>query len=95
MDETQRWTVSCPELHWRSWDDDVVVFNECSGDTHLLNRAGAEILRFLIERPANLGDLIDLLVRRLDVEADDHLSAFIKSALADFAKLGLIKSLNQ
>lgn len=95
MDENQQWAVSCAELHWRSWDDDVVVFNECSGDTHLLNLAGAEILRFLIERPANLGDLIDLLARRLDVEADEHLSAYIKSALVDFARLGLIKSLNQ
>ena len=44
-----RWyAVPDAALAWREWDGEVVVFNQETGSTHLLNALGAEVLRRLV-----------------------------------------------
>ncbi len=39
---------------FRSWDDELVVFNALSGDTHLLDGAAGEILSALSAAPIEI-----------------------------------------
>lgn len=38
-------------LHWKSWDDEYVVFDETSGQTHQLGPVHAFVLHLLTEAP--------------------------------------------
>jgi len=49
--------LTAPALHWRSWDDEFVAFNELSGDTHRLDAATAALLRDLASTPATEAEI--------------------------------------
>jgi PqqD family protein of HPr-rel-A system len=56
--EDRRWGL--PEdvgLLWRSWDEEVIVFNQASGQTHLLDALSAAALRELEQHPRTLTEL--------------------------------------
>lgn len=40
-------------LRWRGWDDEFVLFNDLSGDTHLLGLDAMTVLWKLAEQPAD------------------------------------------
>lgn len=50
-------TIADGTLHFRHWDDEVVVYNSLSGDTHLLDEAAARLLLKLQPMPADVEGL--------------------------------------
>ena len=45
-------------LRWQSWDEDeVIVFNRASGQTHLLDALSAAVLRQIEAAPTTIADL--------------------------------------
>lgn len=57
-------------LHGRSWDhEEFVLYNNLSGDTHLLDGAAMEVLSLLQQNPATLDSLMPAL--QLDGGPDD------------------------
>ena len=56
-------------LQHRQWDGECVLYNDLSGDTHLLGEAAVEILLALRRGPATRDALAAML------EADGHLDA--------------------
>ncbi len=65
--EDRRWGL--PEdvgLLWKSWDEEVIVFNQASGQTHLLDALSAEVLRELEQRPRTIIDLAALFADRYE-----------------------------
>lgn len=53
---------------WQSWDEDeVIVFNRSSGDTHLLDAFSAAVLREIEARPAGIAELCRQLGLALDL----------------------------
>ncbi len=73
------------QLEWRTWGESSVVFNQASGDTHLLDSAAAEVLERLETRPAS----IDELCERLGELMEPH----IETLVAKLEHLGLIVSI--
>lgn len=60
MNTLDRWHVATPaRLHLRHWADEAewLVFNEASGDLHLLNAEAAAVLNRLAGGPASIDDL--------------------------------------
>jgi PqqD family protein of HPr-rel-A system len=55
-------------LTYRGWDDEYVVYNELSGDTHLFGTDAMELLLQLRAGPADE----DALARALDVLPDER-----------------------
>lgn len=78
-------------LHWQSWDDEFVVYNSGSGDTHLLDPVAAEALQSLQKRPANLSELARNLAESLEIKPDDKLLTYLERLLSDFHRLGLVE----
>lgn len=82
--------VSDPAL-LRCWDDEFVVYNSVSGDTHLLGTAAGYILEQLQAAPSDEVSLADSLCKVALAEPSAELSLQVRTILADLHKLELIK----
>jgi PqqD family protein of HPr-rel-A system len=84
-----RWELAeGSQLHWKSWDDEFVVFDEGSGDTHLLDPLAAEVLKALEEAPGDVPALI-ARVGRLGIERDPEIERHVRATIQRFLEAGL------
>lgn len=57
------WRLSAGQrLRRRQWDDECVLYNDLSGDTHLIGADALQLLLALQERPADAGALARALL---------------------------------
>jgi PqqD family protein of HPr-rel-A system len=84
------WRLRDPSsLHWRQWDDGLVLFHAPSGDTHLLKRPEGEALLLLRQGPRDL----DTLVRELvPGDAGGAVAAAVGDLLSRFEELGVVEA---
>lgn len=84
--------MSDQALHLHCWDDEYVVYNNLSGDTHLLGSAAAQVLLKLQQAPADAMAVARSLASLLQVEMmDESLAPQIANLLADLNALALIE----
>ena len=83
------------QLEWRTWGESSVVFNQASGDTHLLDSVAAEVLERLETRSASIDELCERFRELMEPPPDtDHdLSPHIQTLVAKLEDLGLIVSI--
>jgi PqqD family protein of HPr-rel-A system len=87
-----RWALNqSASLSWQSFDDEFIVFNATSGDTHLLNRISAEALRCLAEYPATGAELSQRVAERLGLPDSEDTRRQIAELLGRFDELGLVE----
>ena len=80
-------------LHWISWDDEYVVFDEGSGDTHLLDFLASEVLKVLEQSSGSEQALVERVVARLGLDPDIDLERRIREAIAKFRDAGLVEQI--
>jgi PqqD family protein of HPr-rel-A system len=86
------WQLTPPaELHWQQWGDEYLLYHTASGDTHLLDPAGAQVLHVLKESPKTLADLLEDLGGCDDAGTIQRLSGYIEPLLAKLHRLGIIE----
>lgn len=86
--------MSDQSLHFHSWNDEFVVYNNLSGDTHLLGSAAAQVLLKLQHGPSDAITLARSLASLLQVEMmDESLAPQIEKLLADLNALDLIEQI--
>jgi PqqD family protein of HPr-rel-A system len=83
--------ISTEAMYVRSWDDEFVVYNSLSGDTHLLGAAAGHILTGLQRAPSDERSLTESLCETLHAEPTPEMSLQIQAILADLQKLALIE----
>jgi len=83
--------ISDSALYFRSWNDEFVVYNSLSGDTHLLGSAAAHVLQKLHQGPAGAMTLTASLAPLIQAEMDDEFVFQIDQLLDDLEKLALIE----
>ena len=76
-------------LRQRAWDDDYVVFNSLSGDTHLLDGGAMQLLLAVAQVPASSAVLAERL--RLAFGLDQQEIDEIPAMLNDLRALSLIE----
>lgn len=89
-------------LHWRCWDNEWVVYNQGSGDTHLLDTFTACTLMALEEGAATPAQLLVQLLAQLDrsqgmglafpAEQTQDAEQRMLAALQQLQQAGLIES---
>jgi PqqD family protein of HPr-rel-A system len=79
------------ELIFRTWGDEVAVYDAVSGDTHLIDATAAQILQALQRSPSDVYTLAGLLAAQLQCEPGDELNQDIGSVLSDMAALSLVE----
>jgi PqqD family protein of HPr-rel-A system len=85
-----RITQGC-ELSWRSWNDEYVVYNSGSGDTHLLDLLSAEILRKIEEAPASARELENWIAGKAAADSPPEISGYVANVLLQLHSLALIE----
>jgi PqqD family protein of HPr-rel-A system len=65
-----------------------VVFDEGSGDTHLLDPLAAEVLKALEEHPAD----VPALLTRLGFAQDTEIEGHVRATLERFRDIGLVEA---
>lgn len=77
-------------LHWRHWDDEYVVFDETSGQTHQMDALRGFVLNALDVQKISLDLLISDVLSSLSLPADSGRMA-IDNILKEFASHGLVE----
>ena len=78
-------------LLWKLWDDEYVVFDRGSGDTHLLDLVAGEVLRLLERESHDAGGLVTRVAAALEIEADGALAGHVAQTLTKLHRAGLIE----
>ncbi|MEO7494741.1 MAG: HPr-rel-A system PqqD family peptide chaperone [Massilia sp.] len=78
-------------LH-RGWDDEYVLYNNLSGDTHLLDASAIELLLLLQRAPAGLASLTAALRGPDDLDDEPALAAAIGATLDALCQLSLVET---
>ncbi|HEY8100299.1 MAG TPA: HPr-rel-A system PqqD family peptide chaperone [Burkholderiaceae bacterium] len=87
-----KWRVISNEaLHFRSWNDEFVVYNSLSGDTHLLGSATAQILLNLLTAPSDAATLAAALAPFFEVAPTADLPFQIDQLLSELNTLALVE----
>jgi PqqD family protein of HPr-rel-A system len=73
-------------------DDESVIYNDHSGDTHLVSAAAASLLQRLRQSNADTASLVAACAAEWELEADEELDAVIRDLLAELDSLGLIEA---
>lgn len=86
------WFVRRPaDLSWRDWDELGAVYDDGSGDTHLIDALGVEILSLLMEQARSVQELAAQLVEAMPDDMSEAVaSAFIERQLHGLQDLGLV-----
>lgn len=72
-------------------DEETVVYNDLSGDTHLLSGIAASLLERLRQGPANSDSLAGLLASEWDLGAEIAPTELAEQLLSELAALSLIE----
>lgn len=86
-----KWQAISPQsLHTRAWDDEVVVYDALSGNTHLLGQAAASLLAALVQAPGDVAALARTLGHHWSDLATEEAHAHVEAMLAELAGIALI-----
>jgi len=80
-------------LRHRRFDDALVVYNDLSGDTHLLGDSAAHLLSVLQQGPASADNLLASLAAAHETARDAAFDDEAGAVLAQLASLALIEPL--
>jgi PqqD family protein of HPr-rel-A system len=78
-------------LRWRVWDDEGVVYNDLSGDTHLLGAPSLHLLATVAAGRANDAALAAALAAEFDLDPGQDVGAERDALLAELVRLHLIE----
>ena|SRR5215470_9553839 len=85
------WAVPAENtLAWRVWDDEFLVYNTVSGQTHHLNLLAGEALRSLEAEPGSARALVCRLAHQFEIAEDSPPLQMIERLIREFDELGLI-----
>ncbi|HQT29845.1 MAG TPA: HPr-rel-A system PqqD family peptide chaperone [Thiobacillus sp.] len=77
---------------FKSFENEAVVFDTASGDTHLLAPFTLTLFELIQSRPGMMAHEIEpALLSRLD-QPSEHLTALTQDSLASLRKLGLLET---
>jgi PqqD family protein of HPr-rel-A system len=78
------------EVSCRSWHNECVVYNSVSGETHLLDGLGAQLIIFVSEKAFTSTDLLQSIQTISEFEFDLNTEALVLDLIMEYQKLGLL-----
>jgi PqqD family protein of HPr-rel-A system len=76
---------------WEHGEDESILFDPRSGQTHLLTAVAVEVLRYLSQEPHNQAQLMGKLADVFDIPSQAEFAEHTKELLAQFVASGLIE----
>ena len=72
------------------WDDDYVIYDELSGDTHLLDGVSGELICALSEKAMSRAALLKHLNELFETPSELEMESYLDDFIARFQQLGLL-----
>ena len=94
MADIHLWQVAEPPLaHIQSWDDESVLYDPRSGETHLLSLFAAVLLNLMFSQTgvASTEELAQRLSVEIELDRDAQFDQALAESLDQFQALGLIE----
>lgn len=82
---------SPPGLHWAGWNDEYVVFDESSGQTHQLDAVRAYALHLLSDGTQSTSDVVQALVELPAFPKESVSAATVATIFSEFLTCGLVE----
>ncbi|NOS88873.1 MAG: HPr-rel-A system PqqD family peptide chaperone [Methylococcaceae bacterium] len=84
--------IGLPEqgVHYRLWDDECVVFNSQSGQTHLLDGVGAFIFQLLSKNVTTRTAVLEYAQNAFEFETGINNKLLMDNLILEYHKLGLL-----
>jgi PqqD family protein of HPr-rel-A system len=76
---------------WKTWGEESIVFNESSGNTHLLNPTAAKILSIVQSQPSSAEEISLTIASESGLDADKKILDRVNAVLETLDNLGLIE----
>jgi PqqD family protein of HPr-rel-A system len=95
--DDNRWRVMRPKLlHVRRWENEVVLYDDRSGDTHILEDLAGRVLERLIGASAGIDELTKELLGSSACQSDDpallqHNVSLMRNVLERLRRKGIVK----
>lgn len=90
-----KWHVIAPDaLHTRAWDNEVVVYETTSGNTHLLDAVTARVLATVANAPADTTAIAQTLADLWPENPAELVHEQVDAILAGLAGISLIASVS-
>jgi len=77
-------------IHYRFWDDECVIYNQLTGETHLVNGMGAELFRLISQKPVTRTQLLQSILSIFELEIDSDVEGLVDNLILEYQKLGLL-----
>lgn len=92
---SDRWKIAAPDaLCWEHWDEESVLFDRRSSQTHLLTAMATECLLLLQDADLDLDQLAEKLGERFESETEQAMLEQINQLLLTLSELGLITTVS-
>jgi PqqD family protein of HPr-rel-A system len=86
-----RWQLADPrETAVLRFDDEALVFNPASWETHFLNESAAYVLEALLERPRSVEEIVAAVAAEATVP--DRFGHQVEALLHQLESLGLVRA---
>jgi PqqD family protein of HPr-rel-A system len=79
---------------WKTWGEESIVFNQSSGNTHLLNPTAAKILSIVQSQPSSAEEISLKIASESELGADEEILQRVDVVLETLDSLGLIEPLS-
>ena len=74
----------------RFWDDECVIYNQLTGETHLVDGMGAELFKLISEKAATRTQLLQNIHSVFELDCDFDVEGFLDNLTLQYQKLGLL-----
>ncbi len=80
-----------PVIHCRFWDEECVIYNQLTGDAHLIDGMGAEVFKVLSEKTTTRIQLLKNINSVFEWEIDFDAESYLDNLIIEYLKLGLVE----
>jgi len=92
-DQTQYALIA--DVSFRKWQHEYVVYNQLSGDTHLLDGVSGELLELLLKQTMSRDQLLQNLSLWFEELNADELKSYLDDFIVRFTTLDLLQLAKQ
>ena len=86
---------SVNKLHWAARNDEYVVFDEASGQTHQLDAVRAFVLQLLSESTQTFADVEEALAALPAFSEKPSTNEILRTVFSEFEARGLVEAIEQ
>ena len=78
-------------IRCRVWNDECVIYNQLTGETHMLEDVGAEIFKLISEKTVTRPQLLQNIGSVFEFDVDFDVEQLLDNLIMEYLKLGLVE----